>query len=139
MIVYVAFTPFVASATELQASEAAIREFVRTYVDAFNKQDLQAVSATWAEGGTHVDRETGDRTEGREAIRADLAEVFKDSVKTRLDAGTGALWSGQSRELVARASGATRKPEQWSNEVTARSFSPRAGQLKRLRLAKGRE
>lgn len=71
----------------LSADEAAIRKFVSSYVDAFNKQDLAAVAAMWAEGGAHVDRQTGDRTEGRAAIRADLAEVFKSKTKTRL-AGT---------------------------------------------------
>ena len=77
----------VLSAKVVRADETAIRNFVEAYVDAFNKQNLDAVAAMWAEMGTHVDRETGDRTEGREAIRADLAAVFKNAAKTRL-AGT---------------------------------------------------
>ena len=71
--------------TAVWASDEEIRDFVRTYVDAFNKQDLEGVAALWAEKGAHVDRETGARTEGREAIRADLAEVFKSPAKTRLE------------------------------------------------------
>ncbi len=71
--------------TAVWASDEEIRDFVRTYVDAFNKQDLEGVAAMWAEKGAHVDRETGARTEGREAIRADLAEVFKSPAKTRLE------------------------------------------------------
>ena len=40
-----------------------------------------------AEFASHVDRQTGERTEGRAAIRADLDEVFKNPVRTRF-AGT---------------------------------------------------
>jgi uncharacterized protein (TIGR02246 family) len=72
------------AAVDLRADDAEIQKFLRAYVDAFNKQDLDSASAMWAENGSHVDRETGERTEGRKAIRADLAEVFKKPVKTRL-------------------------------------------------------
>jgi uncharacterized protein (TIGR02246 family) len=60
------------------------KKFFRDYVDAFNKQDLDTVSAMWAEKAVYVDRESGERTEGREAIRADLTKVFKQAEKTRL-------------------------------------------------------
>ncbi|NUQ64062.1 MAG: SgcJ/EcaC family oxidoreductase [Pirellulales bacterium] len=75
----------VCSTVALGADDAAIQDFLRAYVDAFNKQDLDAVSAMWAENGSYVDRETGDRTEGRAAIRADLAEVFKKAAKAHLE------------------------------------------------------
>jgi uncharacterized protein (TIGR02246 family) len=75
---------FAFSAVGIRADEAAIHKFLRQYVDTFNKQDLDSVSAMWAENATWVDRETGERTEGRAAIRADLAEVFKKPKKTRL-------------------------------------------------------
>jgi uncharacterized protein (TIGR02246 family) len=69
----------------LRAEDAAIQKFLRAYVDAFNKHDLDTVSAMWAENASYVDRETGERTEGRTAIRADLAKVFEKSAKTRLE------------------------------------------------------
>lgn len=61
-----------------QADEAAVRKFVATYVEAFNRQDLPAVAAMWAADGSHADRETGEHTSGREAIQADIAAAFKD-------------------------------------------------------------
>ncbi len=46
MVGCLALTLFAVSATELRASETAVREFLRNYVEAFNRQDLEAVSAT---------------------------------------------------------------------------------------------
>jgi uncharacterized protein (TIGR02246 family) len=73
--------------TGLRANDVEVQTFFRAYVEAFNKQDLDAVSAMWAEKALWIDRETGERTEGRAAIRSDLADVFKRPAKTRL-AGT---------------------------------------------------
>ena len=66
------------------ADEAAVRKAIANYVEAFNKHDLKSIAALWAEKGTHVDRETGERTEGRAQIETDIAAVFKSSPETRL-------------------------------------------------------
>lgn len=63
-------------ATTAFADEAAIKQTIAAYADAFNKQDLETVVGYWSESGVHVDRETGERTEGRAAIKADLADTF---------------------------------------------------------------
>ncbi len=68
----------------LTADEAAVRKFLEAYVEAFNRQDLDATAACWTTSCTHVDRATGERTEGRDAIRADLTEVFGAPLKTLL-------------------------------------------------------
>ena len=67
------------------ADDAALQKFLSGYVDTFNKQDLDAVTGMWAESDSHVDRETGERTEGRAAIRADLAGLFESATKTHLE------------------------------------------------------
>jgi uncharacterized protein (TIGR02246 family) len=59
------------------ADEEMVRKFIRSYAEAFNRQDLDAVAAMWTESGHHVDRNTGERTEGRAAIRADLEQLFQ--------------------------------------------------------------
>ena len=66
-------------ATSALADEAAIRQSIAAYADAFNRQDLEMVIGYWSENGVHVDRENGERTEGREAIKADLADTFEGS------------------------------------------------------------
>jgi uncharacterized protein (TIGR02246 family) len=66
-------------ATTALADEAAIKQSIAAYADAFNKQDLETVIGYWSQNGVHVDRETGERTEGREAIKADLAGTFEAS------------------------------------------------------------
>jgi uncharacterized protein (TIGR02246 family) len=73
-----------ALAAAARGDEKAVREFVAAYVEAFNQQDLKAVTAMWAESAAHTDRETGQRTEGRDAIAADIAEAFKTQPKAKL-------------------------------------------------------
>lgn len=67
-----------------QAEEAGLREFLSNYVKAFNEHDLKAVSAMWAADASHTDRDTGERTEGRDAITDDLVESFKASPEAQL-------------------------------------------------------
>jgi hypothetical protein len=49
-----------------RADEADIKAMVERYANAFNDKDLEMVVGFWTEGGVHVDRETGQRTEGRD-------------------------------------------------------------------------
>ncbi len=82
----ICLTAQLATSVAVGSDETAIRQALASYVESFNKQDLEAVAALWAPKGTHTDRETGDRTEGREAIRADIAVVFEERPTTRLTA-----------------------------------------------------
>lgn len=68
----------------LLADEEAVRQALQDYVAAFNKQDLETVTAFWSENATHVDTETGERTEGRNAILADVKTSFSDQPDLRL-------------------------------------------------------
>jgi uncharacterized protein (TIGR02246 family) len=68
----------------LWADEEAVRQSLRGYVEAFNKQDVDGVAKAWAEDAEHVDRQTGERTTGRDVITADLAESFKTRSGMRL-------------------------------------------------------
>src|SRR5262245_34713325 len=64
--------------------KASIETFLRAYVDAFNKKDLKAMAAMWSTGATYVNRDDGDRSEGRAAIEADLAASMKNHPTARL-------------------------------------------------------
>lgn len=68
------------------ADEAAIRKTLHEYAEAYNKHDAAAAGAFWAENATHIDRVTGDRTEGRAAIQADLAAYFESHPEAKLSA-----------------------------------------------------
>ncbi len=63
-----------------------VRKTLRAYGEAFNKNDAKAAAAFWAPKGVYLDRDTGERSEGREAIEADLAKVFKEDRGVRLSA-----------------------------------------------------
>jgi uncharacterized protein (TIGR02246 family) len=73
------------TAKSADASEP-VRKTLRAYAEAFNKNDAKAAAAFWAPKGVYVDRDTGERSEGREAIEADLATLFKENRGARLSA-----------------------------------------------------
>ena len=66
------------------ADVAAVRETLKSYAAAFNKNDAQAVAALWAQQGVYVDHESGDRTTGRAAILADFQTLFKNHAGARI-------------------------------------------------------
>lgn len=68
------------------ADEAAIRQVLAEYVDVFNHKEASKVGQFWTETGTHVDRETGERTSGRNAIQADITEVMQEERGGKLSA-----------------------------------------------------
>ncbi|QDT02469.1 hypothetical protein K227x_08460 [Rubripirellula lacrimiformis] len=67
--------------------DAVVRQAISDYVDAFNRNDWQAVGAMWSEDGSHVDRESGERTVGRDAVMADIHAAVQQRPDTKL-AGT---------------------------------------------------
>lgn len=71
-------------ATPLCADEAAVKKMVSDYSDAFNNQNLESVTSFWTPNGLHIDRETGERTEGRDAIVADIRDSFDSSPDARI-------------------------------------------------------
>lgn len=70
--------------TARSADEQAVRAAVTAYVDAFNAHDADALAALWEPGAIYVDRNTGERLEGREAIQKDFAALFGGQPKVSL-------------------------------------------------------
>ncbi len=66
------------------ADEAAVKKMIGDYANAFNTKQLDTVIGYWTENGVHVDRDSGERTEGRDAIRADIANSFSVRPKNRI-------------------------------------------------------
>ena len=58
--------------------DQAIMQVVDSYVAAFNKGDAVAVTKHWSKDGVFVNRTTGDRLVGREAIEASFRDMFAD-------------------------------------------------------------
>ncbi|MDZ4779164.1 MAG: SgcJ/EcaC family oxidoreductase [Planctomycetia bacterium] len=71
-------------AANAAANETEVRAALTAYVESFNRQDIAAVAAAWTEQASHTDRETGERTEGREAIQSDIAASFKEQPNAHL-------------------------------------------------------
>jgi uncharacterized protein (TIGR02246 family) len=86
-----AATAKVAAQTARQAEDAkALAALVATFTKAFNAGDAAAAAATFAEDALVVDEE-GARTEGRAAIRDQLAASFAESPKSTIAIKVDAL------------------------------------------------
>lgn len=73
-----------ALAATAHADESAVKTMIGDYANAFNAKDLDKVMGYWSERGVHIDRETGERTEGRDAIRTDITEAFEQRPGSRI-------------------------------------------------------
>lgn len=79
------FTAFVLTSVA-DANETAVRKMLSDYVNVFNQKEADKVGQFWTESGTHTDRETGKRTEGRDAIQKDIAGVMNEQSGIKLSA-----------------------------------------------------
>lgn len=84
LVLCLALGTIVSSARGDDAAAEQVRTVLRDYVEAFNQHDAAAVAAHWSANAVYVDRETGKRLEGREAIEADFAAIFEASPDVRL-------------------------------------------------------
>ena len=64
--------------------EPAVRQTLESYVKTFNDHDAESVIGYWLEDAVHHDRETGERTVGRDAIAEDLRNAFDESLRSQL-------------------------------------------------------
>jgi len=66
------------------ASEAAIRKAAASYVEAFNKQDAQAVAGHWSPEAVYLNSSTGEEAVGREAIAKQFEATFNEKPELKL-------------------------------------------------------
>ena len=93
------------TANPAAAEKAAFDAFAKAYVDAFNRKDAKGLAAMWSAGATYLNRDDGDRSEGRAEIEAALAESFKERPTARLSASVDRVRF--IRPDVARVEGRT--------------------------------
>ena len=84
--VAIAFVLSAVAVPSADADDAAVRKTLAEYVDVFNQKTPEKVAGFWTEKGTHTNRETGERTEGRDAIQADMNEVLTEGSGFKLAA-----------------------------------------------------
>lgn len=76
--------PAARAAEAPSADEQAIRANAQLYVKAFNDRDSKALAALWAPKAVYVNRDSGKRFEGREAIETALRTMFKKQGPAKL-------------------------------------------------------
>lgn len=69
---------FAEEASTEDADEAAIRAAGQEYLKAFKARDAKALAEMWSPEAVYVNRLTGEQSIGREAIAAELTEIFKE-------------------------------------------------------------
>lgn len=73
-----------AFAESSKADDAEVRDAITAYVVAFNAKDADSVASMWTENASHTDRSLFETTEGRDAIMADINEVFAADTPVKL-------------------------------------------------------
>ena len=71
--------------------EARLRQAVASYVTAFNAQDAKTMAQHWSADGVYVSNVSGEEVVGREAIAAELAEIFSGEAKRQLTVVTESI------------------------------------------------
>jgi len=62
----------------------AIRKRVESYVKVYNKGDAKALAEFWSDKAVYVNRASGEKIQGREAIQKMFEEQFADDVREHL-------------------------------------------------------
>ena len=75
----------IASAQDRAADRAAIEKSVQSYVSAFNSHDAAALVEHWSPEGVYISRVTGESVTGRENLKADFEQLFKQEGGTKLE------------------------------------------------------
>jgi uncharacterized protein (TIGR02246 family) len=83
-IVFGQLTNSSARAADTSRDEAEIRKNAETYAAAFDRRDAKALAAMWAPEAVYTSPVSGKKVHGREAIRAELEALFKQSGRARL-------------------------------------------------------
>lgn len=73
-----------ASAADHRDDEAAIRKAAEAYTIAFDKRDAKALAALWSPNAVYSSPIGGKQVEGRPAIEAEFAGMFKQAGEARL-------------------------------------------------------
>ena len=79
--------PATTSAAPAADDTTAVQQAMAAYVDAFNRHDAETLVSLWTPTGTYVNKETGERSSGREALAKDFAEVFDATPEIMLSGG----------------------------------------------------
>jgi uncharacterized protein (TIGR02246 family) len=67
------------------ADEAAIRQMVAAYVQAFNSHDSKTLADHWSPDAVYLNRSTGEEVVGREAITGQFAALFEEQPELKLE------------------------------------------------------
>lgn len=72
------------SAAPAESDNGGVDFALRRYVVIFNSHDADKLAALWTPNGVYVDKATGQRTEGRDALAADFRTLFEASPAVQL-------------------------------------------------------
>jgi uncharacterized protein (TIGR02246 family) len=71
--------------SDQSVDEAAIREMVASYVQAFNRHDAQLLADHWSPDAVYLNRTTGEEVVGRTAIVEQFRALFEEQPELKLE------------------------------------------------------
>jgi uncharacterized protein (TIGR02246 family) len=101
-----------AEADRQTAGEAAIRQAVAAYVNAFNKADAKALAALWAPEAVYTNPLNGEEVVGRESIEKQFTAIFAQAKGAKLEATTISIGFVSPNVAVEQGTAKVIRPDQ---------------------------
>lgn len=99
-------TSATAPATTGGPDVSGISRMMRSYLQAFNRHDSEALATHWSDTGENVDLDTGETIAGREAVRDVFAALFEQDAGAMIDIDIASI--RRLRDDVAVVDGVSR-------------------------------
>ena len=96
--------------------EAAIRQAVQSYVEAFNSGDAIAVASFWSDDGEYV-ASSGDRFKGRKKIEAAFKAFFAENKGLQLQASSSSIRFQRPNRAIETGTATVTRPGQTPEET----------------------
>ena len=74
-----------AAAADDTAEAAEIRLMMQHYLQAFNRHDTAALASHWSDSGESIDLDSGEKTQGRDAVAGVFATLFEQDSQAMID------------------------------------------------------
>ena len=104
------------SQQKLTPDEAAIRQAIQSYVEAYNRGDAAAVAAYWSDNGEYVSP-TGESFKGRKKIEAALKAFFKENQGVQLQVSSSSIQLASQKRATETGTAVLTRPGQAPEET----------------------
>ncbi len=111
LVILFAACSFALAAQEEETSqvEAAVKETVQSYAEAFNKGDAEALAAHWSKDGDYI-TVSGEVFTGQDDLKSAFEVFFKDNEGIKIELEPVAIYAQGENEAIEEGFATTTKP-----------------------------